>query len=140
MGKTLIISVLVGIMAGTLGYVAGNKYQPSQRLQFRNGDRSTQFPNRNSLGQGFRPVNGEILGVDETSMTVKLQDGSSKIIILTGITTYNKSTAAITADIKVGERVMVIGVQNSDGSVTAQDVQLNPVFRGIMATPSATVR
>jgi hypothetical protein len=31
-------------------------------------------------GMGFRPVAGEIIKADDTSITVKLQDGSSKIV------------------------------------------------------------
>jgi len=53
-------------------------------------------------------------------MTVKLQDGSSKIIILAGSTTYMKEASSTKDDYRNsnGKRT-----SNSDGSVTAQSVQ-----------------
>ena len=78
--------------------------------------------------QGFRPVSGEVLNVDDKSMTVKLPDGSSKIVIMSQTTTFAKSDAGSLADVKVGDKVGVFGTDNSDGSVTAQSVQLNFQF------------
>jgi ribosomal protein S1 len=75
-------------------------------------------------------VNGEIIGVDEKSITVKMQDGSSRIVILSEKTEINKAASGTKDDLKVGERVAVFGQENSDGSVTAQNIQLNPMFRG----------
>jgi hypothetical protein len=59
-------------------------------------------------------------------MTVKLQDGSSKIVILSGTTSYKTTIAASKNDIKIGDAVAVAGSANSDGSVNAQNIQLNP--------------
>lgn len=44
--------------------------------------------------------------------------------------TINKATTATKSDLKTGEKVAVFGTPNSDGSVTAQSIQLNPMFRG----------
>ena len=68
----------------------------------------------------------------DDSVTVKLMDGTSKIVLFSDKTEINKAQQAQTADLKVGEKVMVMGQENSDGSVTAQNIQLNPVFRGQM--------
>jgi len=84
---------------------------------------------RNNGNSGFRPVNGDIINADDKSITVKMTDGSSKIIFFSDKTTINKSTVASTADLKTGEKVMVIGQQNADGSVTATNINLNPVIR-----------
>ena len=59
-----------------------------------------------------------------------MQDGSSRIVILSASTDINKATKATKEDLKTGERVAVFGTQNADGSVTAQSVQLNPQLRG----------
>lgn len=128
MNKNLIITVLVAVVAAGAGFAGGIKYIQSQRASFRgqfaNGQVRGQFTGR----QGFRPVAGEVLSVDDKSLTVKLPDGSSKIVVLSGTTVVSKSDTAAASDIKVGDRVGVFGTDNSDGSVTAQSVQLNFQF------------
>ena len=78
---------------------------------------------------GFRPVNGEIIAADEKSITVKLQDGSSKIVIVSETTQINKAEQATKQDLRVGEKVAVFGQENSDGSLTTQNIQINPLLR-----------
>lgn len=68
--------------------------------------------------------------MDSNSLTIKLQDGSSKIVILSDKTAYVKSDKASKTDLKAGETVAVFGTDNSDGSVTAQNVQLSPMGFG----------
>ena len=128
--NNLIIILVVALLVGAGGFFAGMKYQQSKNPRFGNfqGARNGQSGQR---GQGFRPVNGEILSADEKSITVKLQDGTSRIVILSDTTTYNKTAEGSKADLKTGDRIAVFGTDNSDGSVTAQNVQLNPVFRGL---------
>lgn len=130
MKNQAIITVLFLIIVGGGAFFAGMKYQQSKRPSF-----TRQFGNvqgmRGGQGnrQGFRPVNGEIIGSDDKSITVKLQDGSSKIVLLSDKTEINKAATAAKEDLKTGEQVAVFGTENSDGSVTAQNIQLNPQFR-----------
>lgn len=77
----------------------------------------------------FRPVNGEIIEVNDKDITVKLSDNSSKIVHLSDSTILNKSSEGVKSDLKVGEKIAAFGTENSDGSVTAQNIQINPVFR-----------
>lgn len=46
-------------------------------------------------------------------------------------TTVSEATASTTTDIKTGERVTVFGTDNSDGSITASNVQINPNQMGL---------
>ena len=62
-----------------------------------------------------------------------MPDGSSKIAILTNNTVYNKSAKGTKDDLKTGEQVGVFGSTNPDGSVTAQDVQINPSVRAVLS-------
>jgi hypothetical protein len=129
--KSLIIAILVGVIAAGAGFFAGMKYQQSRRPTFSRqaggiqGARTGVGANR----MGFRPVSGEIISADDKSITVKLQDGSSKIVLFSDKTEINKADTATKDDLKVGERVAVFGQDNSDGSVTAQNIQLNPIVR-----------
>jgi hypothetical protein len=117
------------------------KYQLSKEPAFlRQGGRAFEQNRQggNQQGSGGRPVNGQIISTDDKSFTVKMQDGSSKIGIVSDQTQYNQSQQASKTDLKVGDTVIAIGTTNSDGSVTASNVQLNPVIRnfGQGANPS----
>ncbi len=132
MKQSLIITaIIVAAVAGSAGFFGGTKYQQKKasatlgRNAGVQGQRTFAGGNRN----GFRPVAGEIMSVDGGSITVKLQDGSSKIVVLSDKTQINKAESATRDDLKTGETVAVFGQENSDGSVTAQNIQLNPQTR-----------
>lgn len=140
--NTILIAVIAALVFGGGGFFAGMQYQKSQPSQSRqsNGQGGNQGQGRRFGGQNGnnRPVAGEILSADDKSITVKMQDGSSKIVLIGGNTQINKAATAVKSDLKIGERVAVFGSENSDGSVTAQSIQLNPQLRGGMGTPSAS--
>lgn len=123
--KNLIISVVSSIIMLALGFFGGIQYQRNKLSKF-----SNNFPGngmRNQMGQrsgGFNQVRGTVLSKDEKSLTVKLQDNSSKIILMTDSTQINKVDKGVLDDIKVGEEISVFGNTNSDGSVTANNVQV----------------
>ena len=136
--KNMIITILLLIVVASGAFFAGMKYQqkkiPSFAGQFAYGQ-----DQRNGLqrfGNGFRPVNGQIIGSDDKSITVKLQDGSSKIVLFSDTTQINKADTATKEDLKEGDTVSVFGTDNSDGSITAQNIQLNPILR--LGTPMPT--
>lgn len=128
-----IVTLIIGAIGGFLG---GMKYQQnnasSSQFAGRTGN-GTGIGNGGRFGQrgggtGGTAVTGEVIASDDTSVTVKLLDGSSKIILLSDKTTFNKASEGTKADVKVGERVAAFGTTNSDGSVTATNVQINPTF------------
>ncbi|PIQ72757.1 hypothetical protein COV86_01415 [Candidatus Roizmanbacteria bacterium CG11_big_fil_rev_8_21_14_0_20_35_14] len=130
MKNNIVLIIVLALLVGGLGFYGGMKYQQSQRVSF-----SGQFNNRqgirsgtNSRG-GFQPVSGEIIASDDKSITVKLQDGSSKIILLSDKTQINKAETVDKSQLKTGEKVAVFGTENTDGSVTATNIQLNPIVR-----------
>lgn len=128
MGNKIFLLVILVILIGAGSFFAGMKYQESKIQNLRgNIFQGGQFRQRLG-GGGLRPVNGTIIGKDESSITVELADKSSKIIILTDSTSISKFDEASAEDLKEGEPVVVFGQENSDGSLTAQNIQLNPVF------------
>jgi hypothetical protein len=127
--KLIIIFAGVLIITVVVAFFGGMQYQKTQgRSQFQgqmnqNGQ-TGQLRQRSGVGAGA--VNGEVLNIDAKTLTVKLPDGSSKIILLSDKTVVNQATASATSNIKTGEQVMVFGAANPDGSVTASNIQINP--------------
>jgi len=46
-------------------------------------------------------------------------------------TVINKAVRATIDDLKNGERVAVFGTENTDGFISAQNIQLNPMLRRV---------
>ena len=133
MKKILPIFIVVVLIVGGICFFAGMKYgqnKNSVSMDFSNfnGARSGQGQqvgagfNRMSGRGGF--VSGEVISKDDKSITVKLPDGGSKIIFFSGTTTIAKSTDGTASDLENGKTVMVSGTANSDGSVTATNIQI----------------
>ena len=127
----LIHVVIILVLVGAAAFFGGTKYAQSMRSNFRqNFQGNRQF--------STRPVNGEIVSLDDKSITVKMPDGQSKIVILSATTQINQTTKADKTDLKEGSMVAAFGSENSDGSLTAQNIELNPQFgrfRGPSPTP-----
>jgi len=129
----VVIAITVGV--GALAFFGGMQYQKSQQSTSRNFTMGQQGTGRTGIGTGTRrtgngqPVSGEIINIDDSSLTVKLIDGSSRIVLLTEKTVFNKTATVVKSELKVGEKVGVFGAANTDGSINAQNVQLNPQFR-----------
>jgi len=156
MKKNLWLMVVITVVVvGGVGFFGGMKYQESQATnnsgigqlgnnamndnnagsfsrRDRTGDNSRNFgssQNGDSTRSGFgRPVAGVNESKDNNSITVKLDDESSKLVILPDSVTVSKAETGSLDDLKTGEKVSVFGTENSDGSVTANNVQLNPMF------------
>lgn len=134
MKNSIMITAILIIVVGAIAFFAGMKYQQSQVRNFPRGS----VQRNNQTGRGV--VVGQIISQDDKSMTVKLQDGSSKIVLLSNSTTVSKTDSGSKSDLEVGINVAVSGITNSDGSVTAQNVQLNPRFGERQNSPSADPR
>ncbi len=138
----LLVLALVALLFGGAGFFGGTTYQKSQVSALRGGNGAAFAGRTGGPGQtGTRRMGGQVMGdiisADSNSVTVKLADGSSKIALITNNTSIVNSVSATTTDLKVGARVAVFGATNTDGSVTAQSVQLNPMIRTATSTPSA---
>lgn len=139
-----IILVLVGLGAGFFGGYQYRNYVLRKRATGLTGNANFQRFTGTRAGQGAvagargGAVEGSILSMDTNSITVKLADGSTKIVILGGTTTYENIVSAQSSDLKVGGEVAVFGTANSDGSVTATSVQINPQFGRMIPSPTPT--
>jgi len=74
---------------------------------------------------GSRPLSGEILSQTEDSLTIKLSDGSTKIIFVSDSTEITKFVDGALDDLTGGGQIFVGGSENPDGSYTAQTIRLS---------------
>ena len=130
MNKKIITGVMAIVIVGGAfygGMIYGKSSMPS-RGQFSigqftgnlNGARGTGT--RVDMNGGFTA--GEIISKDATSVTIKMQDGSTKIALIATSTQVVKSSSGTLNDLTIGTNITITGISNSDGSVTAQSVQI----------------
>ena len=147
--KKIIIWIILVIVVSAGSFYGGMKYgqsknsarnfsaqalqnlSPAERQQMFQQFRSNgnlQGGRRNGTGNqnGGAFLNGEIISKDDKSVTIKLSDGGSKIVFFSATTSIGKIAEGTTADLEVGKEITINGSANSDGSVTAQSIQIRP--------------
>ncbi len=132
--KKSIIIVLVLLCIGAGSFYGGLLYAKSQPQQGNGGNsRLQQGGGANGSGRsGMRGnanggfVSGDILSKDDKSITVKIRTGGSKIVFVSDATKVAKMVEGALSDVVVGQQVTVTGDQNSDGSISAQSLQIRP--------------
>lgn len=165
MDKKISIIIILAIITGAGAFYGGMKFQQSKGSGFispadlqnlRNlspEERQQRFQQMGGSGAGLRgqfggrngdggATIGEIISKDDKSITLKLRDGGSKIIFYSGSTEIGKFVSGTSADIEVGKSVMINGSANSDGSITAQSIQIRPAMPPVVssADQSANVK
>jgi len=128
MNKKIIMAVVITlIIAGGGGFYGGMLYGQSFNRQGRfNASMMGQRGNSSQPNAGFS--GGEIIKKDDTSITVKLTNGRSQIILFSDTTKVMKSAEGSAADLIVGEQVTITGSKNQDCSLTAQSIQIRPAM------------
>lgn len=127
--------LLVAIILVGGSFYGGMKYAQAKGVVVnRNSPMAGQFRAGQGIGgmrngQGAGVTVGQILSNDNTSLTIKLPDGGSKIVFYNNSTNITKNTPGVSGDLKVNENVIVNGVANSDGSINAQSIQLGSLMR-----------
>lgn len=120
------VVVLLVLIVGGGGFFGGMRYQKSKtpaRMANRGQGIAGRFQNQGT------PVSGEIIDKDEKSITVKLQDGSSRIIFISDSTQINKQAPGTKDDLTKGTQVFATGSENPDKSITANSIQIGG-FKG----------
>lgn len=153
--KQYIIIFAITIVTAVVSFYSGRRYQMthSPQGQF---DRKTsgqfmgsQNTNRAGSGRGaagmmaMRPLVGEIISQDGKTLTIKLTDESSKLVILSDQSKISKAIVGERTDLTSGQQATIFGIQNSDGSITAQTILIGVTpsdMNGATATESSTFR
>ena len=130
------IIVLVGVFFGGVSYGKG---QTSSKTAAAAGTGFTGARTRGAGGFGGATI-GQILSETAQSITIALPSGGSEIILLDNTTPITKQASGTMSDLTVGTTVSVVGTTNSDGSVTAQSIQIRPPMATIPTTPPSVIQ
>lgn len=131
--QIIILVLISAVVFGGGGYFLGKKAGSAQAPQAFTRGAQAGF-GQNGSGRMVRPggvtggglVSGEVLSKDVTSLTLKLRDGGSRIVLFAPSTGVMRTASGTIDDIAVGKQVSVIGTQNPDGSMTATSLQVRP--------------
>lgn len=148
MSKALPV-IITFVIAGAGGFFGGMQYQKTRLNSVRQnfGGQNLTQEQRDQMRQQFAGQGGglnggargglrlngggaavgEIIAKDGTSITVKLQDGGSKIVFYATSTDVGKFDKGSTDDLAIGANVFISGKANDDGSITAQNIQIRPL-------------
>jgi len=135
--KWIMIIAAVAIIVGGGAFYGGMVFAKSGSLarglggNFANGTGAR----RGAAGTAGGFSNGSIISVDSNSVTLKLQNGGSKIAFFSSSTEVGKFVAGAISDLTVGENILVTGKANPDGSMIAQSIQIRPAGQEFPGSP-----
>ena len=129
---------------GDNGFPYGNRFENGQNVRnddgFRGGMMNGNGRGGGMMGNGWQNQNdgqggrvrgqagnvlvGEVTGKDDKNISIKLPNGTLKVIPYTDTTTVEKTTEASLSDIETGKRLQVQVTQNADGTIAAQNVHI----------------
>lgn len=135
-------TIAIGIIVAALAFYGGMQYQKSE------SPISSAFENRSGMMQGLNDgsytggnagggrtggrmtnggfASGDILSMDDKSVTIKLRNGGSQIVLFSDKTQVVKSEQRALTDLAVGQSLTITGTTNTDGSITADSIQIRP--------------
>ncbi len=121
--STAVIALVIGFGAGYVIHTAPAQTQNTRgNFAGANGDMI-----RGGTGGGAGGfLTGTIAAKDAGSITINTRDGSSHVVLITPATSVSKSVTGALGDVSVGSTIIVSGMTNSDGSVSATLIQLRP--------------
>lgn len=134
--KKNIIFVALIIIVGACSFFGGMKVGEGNKSNMGPGnfqnmtdEQRQQFAQQNETRTGQNGMGGtvgEIISKDDKSITIKLPNGGSKIILYSATTTVGKTTTGNVSDIQIGQTISISGTTNTDGSVSAKSIQIQP--------------
>lgn len=152
--QMMIAVVVTAVIVGPLAFFGGMKYDAGkagakvtaggnnfQRGAMMNGavGGNGQFGGQRGAGgtgtgtTGTRIMRGgstvgEVLSVDETGLTVKVNGGGSRRVLLPEKVTVSSCAEGDKTAVAVGKFVIVTGDPNTDNSITARNIQVMPTM------------
>jgi len=123
----IILAVVVLLVVGGGAFYGGTYYDRSlNKNSSANGNLQGLRGTRTGVNGG-NFISGSIISADSDSITLQIpNNGGSKIVFYSATTQISKFVPGTSADLAGGTNVSVTGTTNSDGSITAQSIQIRP--------------
>lgn len=127
------VGIIIGLMGGYFwgkasvnnarggfGGMAGVNFSSSTRAKFGSG------VGVGAAGAGMNLTAGQVSALGSSSLTLQLANGNSEVVLYSSSTEVTKPTMVPISELTSGSNVMIGGIANSDGSFTAQSIQVRP--------------
>lgn len=135
--KNKTVRIIVLVVVGILLFYAGTQYAKNQPAAASVG--TSAYAGRTgaartgaATGAFGGGTSGTVVSVDPESITIGLKAGGSMIVFYGTSTPITLTTSGTVSDITTGSNITVTGTANSDGSLSAQSIRIEP------STPAAT--
>ena len=129
MKKNILVIIVIVVLLVVCGgaFYGGMVYGKNQRASSFAQGNFTGIAGSKTGANGAGFTSGDIISKDNTSITLKLPNNAgSKIIFYSNTTQVSKMAPGTQDDLINGTSVSVTGTVNSDGSITAQSIQIKP--------------
>ncbi|MDE2173215.1 MAG: hypothetical protein KGJ31_01265 [Patescibacteria group bacterium] len=121
--STAIVALLVGV---GVGYAGASALRPATPAQNTSGNFTGIRGGGGARGGAGGFLSGTVAARDSGSITLNTRDGNSHVVLINPATSVLKSVNGSESDILVGSTIIVSGTTNSDGSLSANLIQLRP--------------
>jgi Domain of unknown function (DUF5666) len=132
--KVHIVWVIVAIVALVAGIFWGKAMTSARGTGTFAGRTGTgaagAFAGRGGAANGGLAM-GSVTAIDSQSITLQLANGNSENVFYSSSTPVIVPQAASISSITPGTNVIITGTQNSDGSLTAQSIQVRNESMGV---------
>jgi hypothetical protein len=144
MNKLIVVAVATAVIVGGAafggGYAVAKKSAPAlagRGMMARDGQAGGQ---QKAQRAASNMANGEVLTVEEGSLTIKLADGGSRIVLLGKDAVVSYCAEAELSTVQPGTSLLATGEANADGSLTARFIQAGSVMQQFrMGRPEGAV-
>lgn len=129
--KKYIVRVAICVLVIGLSFWAGRAYTMKQMKKvLRDGILAAQRQDGNRsqpldpIGKNGMLVSGEIISKDEKSVTLKISNGTERVVFFSPATHIKKTLTGKQSDFTIGTILTVLGSNDSTGTFNATTIQI----------------
>ncbi len=130
--KTHIVWAAVAVIALIGGIFWGKGMAAGESKQFANSGYSSSTRGSFRTGSSGSVFAGQVSAISGSDITLQLPNGNSEVVLYSSSTPVTEPTNVSISKVATGSNIVVMGTQNSDGSVTASSIEIGNggFFRG----------